>query len=373
MTSPKLLLVLMAVASTFGAPQINERQVVGDVIAQLQPAIVQAMAGLNLGGRSSSSFSSRSSSATPVTRFAAAPVTRFTAAPAVTRFTAAPRSSSSSVSSLTSNVVSALQPSIAAAVAQALAGSRRPATTPMRPMRPDEENFGPAQYDFTYKVSNDDSQTYIARQENRDGDQVTGSYNYIDATGALVTVNYQAGPEGYTEERDVQKGAVAIRDMPGAWTGPLAGVDDVQTSSGTTSARESSSSSSSQSALIAQILAAIQPKIQSAVSSAVGSSQSSFGSRASGLGQSNFVSTRRGGSRFSSGQDNLINSVISSIQPRISSAVNSAIQSTRRVSVARPRIVTQARSQESGNIAGLFGGPEGNSVRIETPEFNIQY
>lgn len=239
-------------------------------------------------------------------------------------------------------------------------------------MRPDEENFGPAQYDFTYKVSDDEAQTYIARQENRNGDQVTGSYNYIDATGALVTVNYEAGPEGYTEERDVQKGAVAIREMPGAWTGPLAGVDDVQSSSGTTSARGSSSSSSSQSALIAQILAAIQPKIQSAVSSAV-SSQSSFGSRASGLGQSNFVSTRRGGSRFSSGQDNIINSVISAIQPRISSAVNSAIQSSRRVSVARPRIVTQTRSQQSGNIAGLFGGPEGNSVRIETPEFNIQY
>merc|ERR1712080_18707 len=194
MYSPKLLLILILASLTMAAPQINQRQVVGDVITQLQPAVLEAISSLNLGGSSSSS--------------------------------------SPSVASVTSSVVSSLQPSIAAAVAQALAGrrssvsnfgSRGGGSTGVTA----EIDNGPASYDFTYKVSDDEAQTYIAQQENREGEQVTGSYNFIDPTGSLVTVNYQAGPEGYSETRDVAKGAVEFRNNPGPWTGPLAGVDDI--------------------------------------------------------------------------------------------------------------------------------------------------
>merc|ERR1719348_2538377 len=119
-------------------------------------------------------------------------------------------------------VISQLQPAIAEAVAQALAGSRRTGSrfggatgaTSLANGDNTEENYGPAQYDFTYKVSDDERQTYIARQENRNGDDVTGSYNFIDPTGALVTVNYEAGPMGYSETRDVEKGAVQMREIP---------------------------------------------------------------------------------------------------------------------------------------------------------------
>ena len=41
----------------------------------------------------------------------------------------------------------------------------------------------------------------MAHQEVRNGLNVEGTYNYVDANGALVTVTYQAGPEGYTENR----------------------------------------------------------------------------------------------------------------------------------------------------------------------------
>merc|ERR1719153_1917035 len=61
MDSPKLLLILIVVSFSMAAPQINQRQVVGDVISQLEPAILEAVASLNL-GFSSSSFPSRSSS-----------------------------------------------------------------------------------------------------------------------------------------------------------------------------------------------------------------------------------------------------------------------------------------------------------------------
>merc|ERR1719494_1615735 len=113
MTSPKLLLVLMA-AAAYAAPQINERRptlkVVGQVLTQLTPAIQQAIASLNSGSAS---------------RSVSVPSSRFSGATGSSGFSSGSRSSGASVSTITSSVVSQLQPSIAAAVAQALAGSRR--------------------------------------------------------------------------------------------------------------------------------------------------------------------------------------------------------------------------------------------------------
>ena len=62
----------------------------------------------------------------------------------------------------------------------------------------------------------------MAHEETRNGESVEGKYNYVDANGALVTVTYQAGPEGYTENREVQDGAVQMRNIPGPWQGPFA-------------------------------------------------------------------------------------------------------------------------------------------------------
>merc|ERR1711892_273983 len=116
----------------------------------------------------------------------------------------------------------------------------------------------------------------ISHKEARDGENVEGTYNYVDPTGSLVTVNYQAGPMGYTETREVQDGAVQIeqRNIPQPWTGPLAGV-----SSSSSAASGTKSSGLSQSDLIAQILRAIQPQISSAVQSAVGSRTASAEAR----------------------------------------------------------------------------------------------
>merc|ERR1712178_235579 len=81
-----------------------------------------------------------------------------------------------------------------------------------------------AAYEYGYKVADEEAQTYMAHEETRDGANVQGKYNYVDSTGALVTVTYQADENGYTETRDVQEGAVQMRNIPGPWTGPLAGV-----------------------------------------------------------------------------------------------------------------------------------------------------
>merc|ERR1712130_503876 len=158
----------------------------------------------------------------------------------------------------------------AAVVAEALKASSRPVSRPVykpekQVYKPAEEpNYGPAKYNFGYKVADEESQAYINHQESREGNDVTGTYNYVNPAGALVTVNYEAGVDGFSQTRDVEQGAVQMRNIPGAWSGPLAGVDKPTSVPATTSsisnnrARVSSSSQVSQEALIAQILSSTQ-------------------------------------------------------------------------------------------------------------------
>ena len=169
MINPKLLLALMATAA-HAAPQVNEREVVGEVIASLQPAILQALASIGSSSSSSSSISSapvvgRLSSTSSVSRPQTSRRTTFVTAPAaVTRSASVP-----SISSVTSSVVSQLQPSIAAAVADALKASTRPVSRPLvtSVKAVEEPSYGPAKYNFGYKVADEESQAYINHQESR--------------------------------------------------------------------------------------------------------------------------------------------------------------------------------------------------------------
>merc|ERR1712128_187131 len=70
------------------------------------------------------------------------------------------------------------------------------------------------QYNFNYKVADDLEQTYIARDEARDGENVRGSYSYVDPLGSLITVTYTAGSEGYQETREIQENFVTINQRP---------------------------------------------------------------------------------------------------------------------------------------------------------------
>jgi len=293
-------------------------------------------------------------------------------------------------------VVSQLQPSIAAAVAEALAGSKRSSSVSVGSAnREPEYADGPAEYNFEYKVADDEQQNYIARQESRDGDTVTGSYNYVNPAGTLVTVTYEAGPDGFKQETSEQKGAVQMRNVPVGWDGPLAGVDDAgSVSSGVSTARQSSSSSSlSQSDLIAKILATLQPRITSAVQSAVGQTSTvrvaprpvtsyrpavaparpvavaprpaiSFASRPLPP-----VSSFTRSSSGSADQSSIVSSVISSLSPRISSAVSSALAGSNR----RSSVSSRGSQASNSGLSGLFGVSGQSTVSLETPEFAIQY
>merc|ERR1711953_1614178 len=359
MISPKLLLALMATA--YAAPQINEREVVGEVLASLQPAIQQALASIGSSSLSSTPSSSSSSNfaSTPIVGRVTstssisrpAPARRIISAPTgVTRSTS---SSQPSVSAVTSSVVSQLQPSIAAAVAEALKASSRPVSRPKVPSKAVEEpNYGPAKYNFGYKVADEDSQAYINHQESREGNDVTGTYNYVNPAGALVTVNYEAGIDGFSQTRDVEQGAVQMRNIPGAWTGPLAGVDEPASPTsvsnrGRVSSSSSSSSSSqlSQDALIAQILSSIQPKITSAVQGAISSSAQN---------------ARR----------TVQVPVVAAPRPTVLVAAPRPIAPRPRPGVIAPSRRAEASSR--GNLGEVFGNGE-TSVKFATPQFQFEF
>merc|ERR1712051_676574 len=149
------------------------------------------------------------------------------------------------------SVISALQPTIAEAVAAALAASSRPSSTTSSSSSGASSGFVPARdsdatpanYNYIYKVADDGTQTYISQEEQRDGLEVQGTYSYVDPTGAIVTVNYNAGVNGYEETRSRDEGAVKISAKEVAPT-------------------SSTSTGLNTDAIIAQVLAALRPTIQ---------------------------------------------------------------------------------------------------------------
>merc|ERR1719397_368651 len=193
-----------------------------------------------------------------------------------------------------------------------------------------------AEYNFEYKVADNDAQTYISQSEDRDGDSLTGTYSYVNPDGALITVNYEAGPMGYSQTSSEQAGFVEIRPQP---------------------AKAPSSSSSFASG-------------SKVTSSSSGSRFSGATSTASNTG---FSST--------SSSSSSVAQIISALQPQISSAVQSAIFSSSATSTfvaaqpvavaAPPRARLAALPAPTGGVAGTFG--DGFSVKIDTPEFNIEY
>merc|ERR1712083_941724 len=180
-----------------------------------------------------------------------------------------------------STVTNQLQPLISDAVARALRGARAGGAggagvvggagglTPEEGADYNEKLSSHAQYEYGYKVADDDAQAYMAHEEVRNGQNVEGKYNYVDANGALVTVTYQAGPDGYTENREVQDGAVQMRNIPGPWEGPYADTVPAGVSAAPAPTPARSSPAVSQAGLIQSILQQIQPQIAGAVQAAL--------------------------------------------------------------------------------------------------------
>merc|ERR1711892_502223 len=296
-----------------------------------------------------------------------------------------------------SQVVGALQPSIARAVAEALSGldSRSVSTgsrgslssissSSMSRSRSAEAAEraafeaelaganveGPTArpvYNFQYKVADDGDQTYISQEEARDGDDVSGSYSYVDADGALATVNYKAGAMGYSETRDKQEGFVQMRARP-IRTGALA----VDNSAAVTAAR-------AQATQAAQAAAAARRAESARLAAA---RQEATRLEAARQESARLEASRLTVSRQSSSinQNAIISQVISSLQPLITRAVEGAITSSSSGSSANSAsssssgssIGSVSRTVSSGDIASTFGDG-GLTVSVEPPDFQFAF
>merc|ERR1711973_687925 len=230
MVAAKLLISLCVTGISSAAPQ-NQGAIVNDVVVALQPSIAAAVAEAlrGLGGSSSTTRVATSS-------------TGFSSGSSGSRSSGF-SSSSSSRGSVSSSAASA-----------------RAAEPTARP-----------EYSFEFKVADDVEKTYISQSESRDGDDVVGTYSYVDPNGDLITVNYQAGLDGYTQTL-ARNGVLVENGEAAAATSSSSQASSTSSSSTSQSSRATSSTVSSsldQSSLIAQILSVLQPQISAAVNSVV--------------------------------------------------------------------------------------------------------
>merc|ERR1739838_141910 len=304
MAATQILVALCVVGSAVAAPQlslgrsrsvlssagtnVNENQVVTSVITSLTPSIARAVE------EALAAVAAAEQAAAEKAAAAAAAAAEAERIEAERRAAAQAAAAQAAAAQAAAEAEAARQQQIAAANAAAAAAAAEKNSFDSQ-VSADLGPYADPVYNFEYKVADDEEKTYISRNEERDGNELTGSYSFIDAAGALVTVDYTAGVNGYAETRTKEAGKVTMKAVP-AWDGPLAGLDDVQEASGAVAVAKgssssrfgsssgsrsstaissssvdlrSSSSSSSQSDLIAQILAALTPQINSAVAAAL--------------------------------------------------------------------------------------------------------
>merc|ERR1711971_1121728 len=298
MAATQILVALCVVGSAVAAPQlslgrsrsvlssagtnVNENQVVTSVITSLTPSIARAVEEA-LAAVAAAEQAAAEKAAAEQAAAAAAAAAEAERIEAERRAAAQAAAAQAAAAQAAAEAEAARQQQIAAANAAAAAAAAEKNSFDSQ-VSADLGPYADPVYNFEYKVADDEEKTYISRNEERDGNELTGSYSFIDAAEALVTVDYTAGVNGYAETRTKEAGKVTMKAVP-AWDGPLAGLEEpsgaISVAKGATSSssrfgsssgsRSSSaiSSSSSQSDLIAQILAALTPQNNSAVAAAL--------------------------------------------------------------------------------------------------------
>merc|ERR1712181_109559 len=214
---------------------VNENQVVTSVITSLTPSIARAVEEALAAVAAAEQAAAEKAAAEQAAAAAAA-------AAEAERIEAERRAAAQAAAAqAAAEAEAARQQQIAAANAAAAAAAAEKNSFDSQ-VSADLGPYADPVYNFEYKVADDEEKTYISRNEERDGNELTGSFSFIDAAGALVTVDYTAGVSGYAETRTKEAGKVTMKAVP-AWDGPLAGLDDVQEASGAVAVAKGSSSS----------------------------------------------------------------------------------------------------------------------------------
>merc|ERR1712142_713912 len=425
MVATKVLISLCEYGLAAAAPQLgqnlNQEVIVNDVVTALQPSIAEAVANALRGlstsavlpastgsagfsgsssstksGFSSTGFSSNSGSATgSASRFAAGGASSFGAnsgsaagfgvssgsagfgassgsaakSGSASGFAAnsgsasgvVTKSGSASVFGANSGAASGFAANSGSASGFA-AGRTSSNTAAVKAAAEDEmEIMTRPEYNYQFNVADDEFQTYINQQENRDGEAVVGTYSYVDPLGALITVNYQAGPDGYTQTAETEEGFVTISEENKARMKSAAVAGNAAAA---LSVLSSSSAAGSAGKFAAGVAADSVSKFSSAGASASryaaggaatgsaskfaaggsatkfaagGGSASRFaagGATSSSFGSGNAFGSNSAGQKFSTvttttsglDQEALIAQILAVLQPQISSAVNTAVR-----------------------------------------------
>ena len=226
----------------------------------------------------------------------------------------------------------------------------------------DEEPIARPEYSYEFQVADDEAQTYIAKNENRDGDHVNGQYSYVDPLGSLVVVRYTAGPEGYTEQREIQHDFVQIRSKPVVASNTFTTV---------------SSSSNNNNAFVDRVVSQVTPVVDEVVTTETTSSTST-----------------------SANDDaDLVARIIAQLTPFIRQSVTSSLATatvaeepaqqvvttttsrrpvaTRVVTRRRPRprpvvrpIAVSTQQASSSSVRNIFGEGGANNIRFSAPDVN---
>merc|ERR1711935_291100 len=337
MAAAQALVTVLWAASLFScaAQGINQNKVVSDVVVALQPsiarAVADALAGLNSRSVSTSSIGSSSTG------------------------------SRGSISTASRGSLTSLSSSLSSSRGASDIATAGPTARPV--------------YNFQYKVADDGEQSYISQEEARDGDDLSGTYSYVDANGALVTVNYESGAMGYSETRDLQEGFVQMRARP-VWTGALA----VDNGAAVTAARDQATQEA-QAAQAAEAAQAAQAARRAESARLAAARQESARLEAARQEAARLEAARLTASRQSSSinQNSIISQVISSLQPLISRTVQGVITSSSSGSSAVSSSSSSSSSgsviesgEGSGDLASTFGDG-GLAVSVETPDFQFAF
>merc|ERR1711970_816099 len=230
-------------------------------------------------------------------------------------------------------------------------------------------------YNFEYKVADNEAQTYISQSEARDGDSLTGTYSYVNPVGSLVTVEYQAGPEGYTQTSSEQAGFVQIRakqdnGAAAAEAARLAAEQRARAEAEQRARAEAARIAAEQRARAEAARIAAEQRAAAEAARIAAEQRAAEEAARIAAEQRAAEEAARLAAEQAAAQQALISRIISSIQPQIGSAVQSAISSSQTVVAPAPvaRVIPVAAT---GDVSTTFGN--GFSVKIDTPEFNIEY
>merc|ERR1712183_776241 len=254
------------------------------------------------------------------------------------------------------------------------------------------------QYNFQYKVADDKEQTYIAMDEERAGDTVSGTYSYVDPLGSLIVVTYTAGPMGYQETREVQENFVTIRARP-ARTQSTQSVNAVAVAEAQRleSQRLQAQRLEAQ-RLEAQRLAQAQAQAEAdrlaaaqaeAAAAAAAEAQRLEAARLEAQRIENERNARLEAQRIeaarleaeaaaaANSQSNIVSQIVAQIQPLVSQTVSSAVSGSRFSSGSRPvtRVRVPARlpapQPASSELVNVFGQDGDFNVRLN--HLGIEY